>query len=250
VSGRFATAARTLAVLGVGALAAACGSSAATKGPVVGATTDRPLPVVHLLDEQGHPTTLEAFHGQTVVLAPFLTLCAEQCPITMGGLIQLHDALVAAGLEHRVAVVEVTVDPGRDSPARLRAYSKMIGVPWDHLLTGTPAQVAKLWKHLGIYYAKAPEGTPPNVDWWTHRPETYDVTHQDGLFFVDAQGHERIALIGMANTRGQLPAKLRGLLDSLGRQNLANPGDSWTVRQALDDLGHVMGRTIPSPSGG
>jgi len=214
----------------------------------VGTELDHAVPMLPLVDEAGQATSLAAFRGQVVVLAPFMTLCAEQCPITMGGLIQVHHALVEAGLADRTAIVEVTVDPGRDSPARLRAYSKLIDVPWDHLLTGSAPQIAAFWRFFGVFYAKIPQGKPPDVDWWTHLPETYDVTHQDGLFFLDERGHERLAVIGMANTDRKLPARLRRLLNGQGWQNLAHPGDSWTVRQALDDLGHVLGRHVPSPS--
>ena len=45
--------------------------------------------------------------------------------------------------------------PG-DTPARLRAYQSEFGADWT-LLTGTPAHIAALWKHFGIYYQKVPE---------------------------------------------------------------------------------------------
>jgi cytochrome oxidase Cu insertion factor (SCO1/SenC/PrrC family) len=46
-------------------------------------------------------------------------------------------AVTAAGLDRRVHFVELTVDAGRDTPSRLRAYRKLIGAPanWS-LLTG------------------------------------------------------------------------------------------------------------------
>jgi hypothetical protein len=45
-------------------------------------------------------------------------------------------AVKAAGLADQVAFLEVTVDPDRDSPARLAAYAQQFGATWP-LLTGT-----------------------------------------------------------------------------------------------------------------
>ena len=88
-------------------------------------------------------------------------------------------------------------------------------------------------------------GKPPDVDWWTQRPETFDVAHSDGLFFVDETGHLRIVVLGMPNVHGRLAARLRRLLSGEGIRNLDHPQVAWTVPQALDDLGALLGRLIP-----
>ncbi len=101
-----------------------------TTGPAVtGATLDQAVPEVALVDRQGRPTTLAAFRGRVVILAPFLTDCHESCPFTTGAFIELKNALAARHLGDRVALVEVTVDPQRDSPARLAAYQQLTGDP-------------------------------------------------------------------------------------------------------------------------
>ena len=72
-------------------------------------------------------TSLAAMRGQVVVLAGFLTLCQETCPLTTGNLLVMGRAVTAAGLGRRVRFAELTVDPGRDTPARLRAYRALVG---------------------------------------------------------------------------------------------------------------------------
>jgi hypothetical protein len=37
----------------------------------------------------------------------------------------------------------------------------------------------------------------PDVDWLTHKPETFDVDHTDAVFFIDPAGQERITNEGM-----------------------------------------------------
>jgi cytochrome oxidase Cu insertion factor (SCO1/SenC/PrrC family) len=57
-----------------------------------------------------------------VVLAPFLSLCQDECPLITAAYTSLQRDVQAAGLSQRVAFVEATVDPVRDSIARLAAY--------------------------------------------------------------------------------------------------------------------------------
>jgi len=59
-----------------------------------------------------------------VVLAPFLSLCQDECPLVTGAFLALQRDVRAAGLGGRVAFVEATVDPGRDTTARLAAYER------------------------------------------------------------------------------------------------------------------------------
>lgn len=202
-----------------------------TKPGLTGVSLDRRLPEVALLDEHGQRTTLTAFHGRAVVLAPGLTFCREICPITAGALEQVRYDVGQAGLARRVAVVEVSVDPWRDSPARLRAYRRMTGVRF-HLLTGTTAGLRRFWSTFGVSFFPTGHG------------RSFDVAHTDGVFLLDPDGHLRIALVGTPNVHRRLPARLERLLEPRGRAALAHPGPGWTVGQVVDDLGTFLGTSI------
>lgn len=233
-------------------LVASCtsgGSDVPTTGatiPVTGARVSLPVPSLPLINDRGRPTSLADFRGKIVVLAPFLTLCAEQCPITTGAFIDLHRDVLASGLGNEVAFVETTVDANRDTPARLRAYSGMAGLSWDHLLTGTPSEIVNFWRFFHIFYRRVSEPHPATIDWWTHQPETYDVQHEDGLFFLDSSGVERLVVVGPSAIDGDLPLALKRLLDHAGLENLSHPQGAWTISQALRDLGYMLGRSIRS----
>jgi protein SCO1 len=211
--------------------------------PITGVSLDRAVPSIPLRDQNGRTVTLASFHGRVVVLAPTLTLCSEHCPITTGAFIRMQDAVRRAGLASRVAFVEVTVDPGRDTPARLHAYEKLAGATWT-MLTGPPQEVKRFWSFFGVAYFKQPQGNPPARDWLTGKPLTYDVAHQDGLFFLDATGHERLVIVGPASTGGTLAPQLKRLLSDGGLQELAHPHGAWTVGEALNDLSNVLGRRV------
>ncbi len=238
-----------LALVLAGALiASACGgpssASPSAPSPSFGIVQDRPVPDVPLVDQSGRPTSLSAFQGKVVVLANFLSLCQDECPMITGAFIAMQRDVQAAGLGDRVVFLEATVDPGRDTPARLAAYSQQFGANWP-LLTGAPADLNRLWSFFGVSYQQVPEEQPPKLDWWTHQPLTYDVTHSDGFILLDTSGHERFITANPPDLHGQLAPSLQNLLNQGGVHNLEHQqAPNWTVPQALSALGWLVGRPI------
>lgn len=212
-------------------------------GNVLNRSVPRAVADLPFENQSGHPVTLGQFRGRTVLLAPFLTSCQEECPITTGALLLMKQSLVQAGLSKNVVIVEVTVDPGRDTPERMAAFARLTGSDWP-LLTGSSATIAALWHYFGIWYQKVPEGSPPGINWQTHQPYTYDVNHSDGFVLLDSHLHERFIAGGMVQI-GSLPSNLRALLDSEGKEDLRNAGGgSWNVSDGLNAIGWVLGRPI------
>ena len=215
--------------------------------PSIGDALNQPVPQaiarLPLENQDGQRVTLDQFRGRAVLLVPFLTSCQEECPITTGALLVAQRSVAADDLSKKVAIVEVTVDPGRDTPARMAAFARLTGSTWP-LLTGSSATLASLWHHFGVYYQEVPEGSPPGIDWETNRPYTYDVDHSDGFVLLDTHLRERFVAGGMTSI-GQIPANLQRLLDSQGRADLRNPGGgTWTVSDALNAIGWVLGQRI------
>jgi protein SCO1/2 len=236
-----------------GLVLAACGGRAAPGPPSanLGTVISKPVPAgianLPLTDDAGRATSLSALHGQIVVLADFLTLCQETCPLTTGNLLSMDRAVTGAGLAGHVRFVELTVDPGRDSPSRLAAYRTLVRAPanWS-LLTGSPETVNAIWRYFGIWYEKSPENSPPGVDWLTGKPLTYDVSHEDALIYLDAAGQERFLVAGSPNATGSpIPPSLRSFLSSQGRTELAEPDAStWTASAALSPIAWLAGQPI------
>ena len=230
-------------------LLAACGSSAPAAPPSSqGLVLERPTPQsVPLVNQQGQAVSLAALRGKVVVLAPFLSLCQDECPLVTGAFISLQRDLRAAGLAHRVVFVEATVDPGRDTVARLAAYQKEFGADWD-LWTGTPANIAAFWKPFGVDYQIVPEEQPPKTDWYTGQPLTYDVDHTDGYILISTTGRERYVDASAPNEKGALDPKLRGLLNGGGVHDLQNPqAPDWTTADALASVRWLLGTSVPAP---
>jgi cytochrome oxidase Cu insertion factor (SCO1/SenC/PrrC family)/thiol-disulfide isomerase/thioredoxin len=207
----------------------------------------RLLPAMRLVDARGRLVEPRSWRGHWVILVPSMTLCHEVCPMTTAVLNEVQARVQSAGLSGRVIVATATVDPWRDTPARLRAYARLTGASFQ-MLTGSPAEIRRLWRFLGVSYHRVPQGRPPDVDWLTHRPESFDVQHTDALFLIDPAGQERIADDGMPQVGGRLPTALQTLLNDPGRQNLAHPQFAWSATDVIDDLDYLMGRSIPAAS--
>jgi len=247
--------ASALAVSALAVTACAGGPGApAPPSAYLGTVVDTPVPAsvadLPLTTDTGQVTSLAAWHGQVVVLADFLTLCQETCPLTTGNLLMMDRAVTAAGLSRRVHFVELTVDPSRDTPSRLRAYRKLIGAPanWS-LLTGSPAVIGQIWRYFRVWYQRVAEDSPPGIDWLTGRPLTYDVDHEDTLIYLDARGRERFVVVGNPNAEAAAIAPaLRRFLSAQGRADLSHPDAStWTAAEALSPIAWLTGQAIRLP---
>jgi len=213
----------------------------ATNRAVPGNVADIPL-----VNQNGQSTDLAALHGRIVIMADFMTSCQEECPITTGALLTVEQSLARAHLLNKVEIVEVTVDAWRDTPSRLQAYGKQFGVPWT-MLTGTVSNLDRLWSFFGVWYQRVPEDKPPNINWQTGRPYTFDINHSDDVFVLDQDGTERAVSGGDADVGGKLPKALTGLLDAQGHQDLTNDSQygDWTPSDLLQAVGAVSGQSIP-----
>jgi cytochrome oxidase Cu insertion factor (SCO1/SenC/PrrC family)/thiol-disulfide isomerase/thioredoxin len=225
-------------------------SSAATPVPApfaIGTELPHPkhVPSFPLVDSHGKPFQLHDTHGKWIVLAPSMTLCGEVCPMTTGVLEELKSTFAKDGIGKQVEVVETTVDPWRDSPARLRAYQREFGANFT-MVTGSQHEIRKFWDWFGVQYQRVPEGKPADIDWWTHKPLTFDINHTDAVYLIDPHGYLRVANDGMPKLQGKLSPRLRSLLDSEGIGNLEHPHLPWTADQVADDVLNMMGRAVPA----
>jgi protein SCO1/2 len=113
-----------------------------------------------LTDQNGKPLLLSAFRGQTVLVAMFYSSCTSICPMLIAKL-QRIEALLPATERSRTAILLVSLDPARDTPAALLALEKQHGVDgkqW-HFTRTDASTVRKLAALLGVRYRMMPDGT-------------------------------------------------------------------------------------------
>lgn len=136
----------------------------------------RAAPAIALRATDGAILDLARYRGKVVVLEFGYTHCADVCPVSLATLAQARTLLGADAAN--LQVVFVTVDPARDSVARLRAYLAQfdrgfIGV------SGSAQQLDAVLKAYGISaMKKMVEGSKTD----------YTMHHSSYLYFVDRRG--------------------------------------------------------------
>lgn len=119
--------------------------------------TDTPL-----LDQLGRRTRLRSDAiGDRIVVVDFVyTTCTTVCPVLSAVMAQVQDKL-AARPQRDVALLTLTVDPVRDTPARLKSFATGLGAgPTWTWLTGPKPQVDEALKAFGAYTANFAEHPP------------------------------------------------------------------------------------------
>lgn len=181
----------TLAALGAGVLllGVALFVAITTRGrePTLAGTDlgERAAPDFVLTDYQGQVVRLSDFRGKAVVLTFIYTNCPDVCPLTAGTLRATYD-LLPTSMRTEVALLAITVDPERDTPEALRAFSATHGLddnPNWFALGGDRIRLEPIWASYGVY--PGPDWTTPGVD---------RMGHTDAIFLIDTNGKLRVLL--------------------------------------------------------
>jgi protein SCO1/2 len=170
---------RGLRNLVLGALLCAYVAAAGAAAPAFKAGVfdpPRQAPDFSLQGTNGQPLRLSQYHGKVVLLAFGYSHCLSVCPITLHTFAQTLRQMGPAAAS--VQVVYVTVDPERDTPAKLKAFvggfdPRIIGA------TGTDKQLAQVRKDYGVTATKIPDGN------------SYMYDHSSSIYLIDRVGRLR-----------------------------------------------------------
>lgn len=142
----------------------------------------RAAPDFALHAADGGELRLSRLRGKVVALGFGYSYCPDVCPTTLADLAQARERLGEA--RGRFQVLYATVDPERDTPARLAAYMRAFD-PTFIGLTGAPAQLAEVRKAYGVSVQR--EVIPGSAT-------AYLVHHTSHIFLIDAGGRLRVTL--------------------------------------------------------
>ena len=170
-AGRIALAAAALLAL------SACGKGAPQdEPPLAGAAIGGDFTLV---DKAGKPVRYADFAGKYRVLYFGYTFCPDVCPLDVQHLVQGYRlfARAHADLAAKVQPMFISIDPARDTPAKVGEFTAAFG-PELLGLTGTPDQIAATAKAFAVYYQKR-EGSAPDA---------YLMDHSRAAYLMDPQG--------------------------------------------------------------
>ena len=130
-----------------------------------------PLPAISLTDQDGATFQSASLRGRIVLIYFGYTNCKEECPITMAKLHQVLGSLKSGA--DQIQVLMVSTDPSRDTPEAMRAFLAPFQ-PGFLGLTGTPAQLQKVWGDYGVTVLDDGE------------------THSNLIYVIDRRGNFRL----------------------------------------------------------
>lgn len=135
-----------------------------------------------LTNEKGKTVTADQYTGKVNLLFFGYTHCPDICPITLGRLRSVVNRLPTE-IAKQVKILFVSVDPERDKPETLQAYTSAFG---DNVvgLTGSKPQLDALTKRYRTTYG------------YSERDENgdYSVSHASAVYAFDAGGNARLLI--------------------------------------------------------
>lgn len=151
-----------------------------------------------LVDQQGDRFELNQLRGRPVVLFYGYTYCPDICPVTLSKMSEVHELLHTGAQD--LATVFITVDPERDTGARLSQYLGYFGGGVIGL-RGNAEEIDKVIGQYGGHYALNKD--PGQVD--------YFVDHSTSTYLIDQEGKVRF-LFGQSDGPELMAAVIRQLL--------------------------------------
>jgi protein SCO1/2 len=151
-----------------------------------------------LNDPEGRKRTLADFKGKAVMMFFGFTQCPDVCPTALARAAEVKRLLGADG--ERLQVLFVTLDPERDKPEVLKAYTAAFDPSFIGLYADAP-RTAETAQHFKVYFKKVPTGN------------SYTLDHSALSYVYDPSGRLRLVLRHEQSTQ-EYADDLRQLLHS------------------------------------
>jgi cytochrome oxidase Cu insertion factor (SCO1/SenC/PrrC family) len=109
-----------------------------------------------LVDQHGHQVTDQDFAGRFMLIYFGYTFCPDVCPLSLANMVQAI-AMLPPEQADQVVPIFITVDPERDTVAKMAEYAPLFD-PRLVALTGSADQIRQAAKAYRIYYNKVENG--------------------------------------------------------------------------------------------
>jgi protein SCO1 len=148
------------------------------------------LPAFSLVAEDGKPFRKDDLIGRVWIADFVFTSCSDACPRLQAKMKKLQDRLVPLEQGGNIGLLSISVDPERDTPAKLKEYGEIFGARpglWRSL-TGEQQELERtVVRGFHTAMAKVPvqrQGSDPHL-------EAFEIMHGERLVLVDRMGRIR-----------------------------------------------------------
>lgn len=156
-----------------------------------------------LIDTDGRAFKLSSLRGKVVLIYFGYTGCPDACPTD---LLLFRDLLERLGSRKgSVQPIFISVDPARDKPEHLAAYSSAFS-PAIRALTGSERKLRQVAKAYGSYF---------NYVGRTPGSTTYTVDHSVNIYVVNGEG-KLVSVIPFGTPLEEIVRRIEGMLDKSG----------------------------------
>ena len=166
-----------IVMVGCASTAAVVNEGAATVLPSGGIVVDPPHTIADstLTDQSGKPMHLTDLRGRVSIVFFGYTNCPDVCPITVSDWTRVKKSLGPDA--DKAAFVFLSVDPARDTPAKLATYLGAFDTSFIGLTTDL-ATVKKIGEDFGAIF------TPPDAGWV--------IGHSTSAYLIDSNLQIRV----------------------------------------------------------
>jgi len=151
-----------------------------------------------LMSDNGQPVTDQTYQGYLVMLFFGFTSCKAECPTTLFRLTKIVQHL--GNKAHRIRILFVTLDPGRDTSQVLHRYVTAFDTEHTVGLTGNESDIEDLAKRCRAVFRP-------------RKSDSDELSHSAAVYVFDPQGHARF-LITPEDAIEAVTKDLQGMLES------------------------------------
>jgi protein SCO1/2 len=159
----------------------------------------REAPNFQLDGSDGSDISLQEYRGKVVAIAFGFSHCPRICPVSLAHLSEVAQKLGERAKD--LQVLFITVDPERDSPARLREFLDYFN-PAFRGATGKPEKLSAVEKEYGVIAERVASEDAKLA---------YEVHHSSSIFLIDRAGKLRV-LVPFGRSAQDLLHDVRELL--------------------------------------
>jgi protein SCO1/2 len=144
---------------------------------------DDAAPALSLTDQAGRTVTLESFRGRPLIVTFAFAHCDTVCPLIVSEVLAAQQQLEGSA----PPILVITLDPWRDTPARLPNIADTWGFDGEaHVLSGPPAEVERTLNAWRV----------PRL----RNQKTGDISHPSIVYVIGADGRIAYVVGGNAAT--------------------------------------------------